>query len=80
MAPIKMVLRDVLINAIASERPGETIAGVEKMKRYRLGMRFGTGDEIDLTADEIVLCKGQVEKFYPALVYGQVCDLLEPVK
>ena len=80
IAPMKMILRDVLLNALASEKQGETISGTEKMKRFRLGMRMGVLDEIDLTAEEIVLCKSQVEKFYPALIYGQVCDLLEPPK
>lgn len=78
IAPTKTILQDVLTNALGSQLPNEVVSGADKLKRYRLGMRIGVLDEIELTAEEIVVCKGQVEKFYPALIYGQVCDLLEP--
>jgi len=80
IAPTKTVLQDVLTNALGSQLQNEVVSGAEKLKQYRLGMRIGALDEIEMTAEEIVLCKSRVEKFYAAIVFGQVCDLLEPPK
>jgi hypothetical protein len=73
-----MTLRDVLLNSLNAEVEGEKIEGREKFRRFKLAMRISEHDSASLSADEITLLKGQVAKFYRALVVGQVWELLDP--
>ena len=78
--PVSMTVRVILINSLLGEVEGEKLQGTEKLRRFRLASQIQSMDEQDFTADEVVLLKEQVNKFYTALVVGQVWDLLDPPK
>jgi hypothetical protein len=68
-----------ITNALLSAFPDEKdISGDEKVKRFLLATRLHGQDSIDLSADEVVLCKRLVAKAYNPLVVGQAWAVLEP--
>jgi len=80
IAPTKTILGDVLLTAINGHKEREELSLDEQRRRFRLGVRIASADEIEFSAAEIVLLEDQVRKFYAPVVTGQVCDLLEPPK
>ncbi len=51
--------------------------GEEKAGRYDLAMRIHkAAAEVDVTPEEIVMIKAQVGKFFPALIVGQIFNLV----
>lgn len=71
-AAIDATLKLALVNAVLA--PAEA----EKMKRYELYKRIKQGGDVELTSEEITLCKEAVDKTYPTpLVVGQVIEMLE---
>jgi len=73
-------LFDVIINSVLGNYADEKdLRGVEKIKRYILSQKVyrKRNEAVDLTTDEVALIKELVGKNYPALVVGQVWQILE---
>jgi len=71
-------LRSIFCNVLTTQQQGETISGVEKVKRYNLATRIYSSDEIDLGIDDIKLLRDLVADGYVPLVVGQVWNILDP--
>lgn len=67
-----------VILACLDGRPGNTIQGEEKHKRFKLGERVYKGGDEDYIAEELALIKRVVgeSEFYP-LVVGQIYDIID---
>jgi hypothetical protein len=72
---VDATLRMAIVNAVLS--PVQKESGMEKVKKYELAKRIHQSDEVDLTAEEISLIKERVGEVYPALITGQIWDILE---
>lgn len=76
-----LTLQRVLIMSLMNADPEERIDGVEKLKRYELGMRIMQAkDSIELTAEEIAYIKPMIGKHFYTVVVGQAYHLLENTK
>jgi len=69
-------VRVVLVNAVLS--PVQKESGMDKMKKYGLAQRIFRDDEIELSAEDIVLLKERIGELYAPLVVGQLFQMLEP--
>ena len=74
-----VTLATAIISALDNVTPAnERTAGVEKMRRYRLGCRILSDPvRVDLTLEEAALCKSLVGEGYGPLIVGQVWSALE---
>jgi len=71
-------LGTVLITALGANYTDEkNLPGREKVERYRLAVKLVNNTEVELTSEEITLCKKLVSKLTGSLIYGQVDALLE---
>lgn len=75
----EITLQDVLTRSMLGDYPDETrLSGDEKYTRYQLGMKLNAAkDSIELTIEQLALCKSMVAKMYGVLVSGQSWDMLE---
>ena len=78
--PQPFTLRELLVNALIAVYQNENPDGMEKMKRLRLARRCFEADKpIAFSVDEIVMLKKLADKCYPSpILYGQVCEILDP--
>lgn len=73
---VDATLKLALVNAVLA--PSQKESGVDKVRKYELARKIHVSDEVDLTAEEIALCKKAVGEVFPSpLIVGQVMDLLE---
>ena len=73
---VDATLRMAMVNAILS--PVEKESGMDKVKKYELAKRIHNAkDEVELSAEDISLIKERIGEVFPALIVGQVFDLLE---
>ena len=71
-------LRTVCVEALLGNYQDERIEGAEKLLRYKLAMKiFHAGDEVELSAEEIVLVKKLIAKMFSVLVTGQAWEYIE---
>jgi hypothetical protein len=72
-ATLKLALVNALLNPVQNE------PGVDKIKKYELARKiYKAGNEVELTAEEITLCKKRVGEVFPnPIVVGQVFEILE---
>ena len=75
--PEELTLKTVLIQCLINEADGEKNDGVAKIKRYDLALRIKNGGTVEMTADEIEMCKKSISLQFPVLVTGQANRLLE---
>ena len=73
-----MTLKSVFCNALISQKQGETITGVEKVRRYTLAVAIHNHDIVDLNLDDAKLVRDLVADGYVPLVVGQVWGILDP--
>ncbi len=73
-------LRDVLILALGvPPEDRKVLSGHDKRRLWRLANLISTADEVDLSAEEVVLLKEGIDRAYPwPFIVGQVWDLLDP--
>lgn len=65
----------VVANALLSDEKG--LDGAEKLKRFALAQKiFNATGDVELSDEERVLIKKQVETTYNSLVYARVIELL----
>lgn len=68
--------RTVISNALNSV--GDTPTPTEeKHQIFQLSQKIWSGKESDLTVAERTLIMAKVDKFYNALIFGRVCQLLD---
>lgn len=76
-------LRDAAINGLLfmSEEDVKKLTGVEKIKRNNLADRiWGCKEPINLTSEERVLIKEQINKIYDVRVTAQSWLMIDPVE
>ena len=73
-----LTLKTVLAESLLSSYKDEQIEGAEKASRYKLAMRiFKANDDVELSAEEIVLLKRLIAKMFSVLVTGQAWEYIE---
>jgi hypothetical protein len=71
-------LQKIIVDALQANVKGEeSIAGTEKVKRFQLAVKVYSGDEVELSAEDIALIKDLIGKLYGPLVVGRSYELLE---
>jgi hypothetical protein len=74
-----LLLRDVLCMALTATVQGEQpVVGTEKVRRFVLAQRVFQETEPDLSAEDIALCKGLLDKVYGVVVVGPAWLMLDP--
>jgi hypothetical protein len=75
------VLRDVAVNALLAEpqdRNAKPLDGKEKVRRTRLADKiYGCHEPINISAEDVVLIKDQVNAIYPTLTTARAWAILE---
>lgn len=71
-------LKSVFCNVLTQQKQGETVTGIEKVRRYNLATQIYTSAEIDLGVDDTKLLRDLVADGYIALISGQVWNILDP--
>ena len=75
---IDATLRMACVNALlAPLGQGKSESGMDKVKKYELAKRIYAADEVELSAEDISLIKERVGTVYPAMIVGQVFEMLE---
>jgi len=72
---IDATVKLALVNAVLS--PVQNEKGVDKVLKFELAKRIYKADEVDLTAEEISLIKERVGEVFPAVIVGQIYELLK---
>jgi hypothetical protein len=73
---IDATLKLSLVNALLA--PGKQDAGVEKIQKYELAKKIYRGGEVELSTEEVTLCKSAVNETFPhPMVVGQINNMLE---
>jgi len=73
----ELALSDICIESLLSVDPKSPVEGVEKLKRYNLAMEIYQGKKESLSAEEVVLLKELIGKYYTTLVVGQAFPMLD---
>lgn len=76
---IELTYKVRILDALLGTHPKDSsMAGEMKLKLYRLANKIQDDKgEADYSLDELALIKDRCVLFYPALIYGQIYDLLE---
>lgn len=72
---IDATLKTAIVNGLLA--PVQKESGVDKVKKYELALRIYKNDEVELSAEDIVLIKKCVGENFAPIVVGQVWELLE---
>ena len=74
---IDATLKLALVNAVAA--PEQSMTPVEKIQRGELARKiYLASEEVDLTVEEIALCKKRVGEVYPnPIIVLQITEILE---
>lgn len=73
----ELSLGDVCVEALMAVDQNNPIEGVEKMKRYNLALDIHKGNKDSLSAEDIVLLKELVGKYFTTIVVGQALPMLD---
>ena len=71
-------LRHVLVNAFSFEDQELKSTAEQKMRAYILCTMLMGDKELDLKAEDTVFVKARLLKMYSPLIYGQVCEIIDP--
>lgn len=74
---VPATFRGIAVEALNSLSQHEAMGSEQKAKIFQLSQHLFTGNDVELSLDQRSLIKGQVAKFYSALVYGRMCEILE---
>lgn len=75
---IDATLKLAIVNALLAPLPqGKQETGIDKIKKYELAKMVHRNDEVDLNEDDIKLIKDRVGELFPALIVGQVYEMLK---
>ncbi len=67
----------ICVQALLSTDREETLDGMEKVRRYELAKSIFNKEKESLSAEEVVLIKKMVGKFFTTVVAGQVLPMLD---
>jgi hypothetical protein len=73
----ELSLADVCVEALMAMDQKEPIEGADKVKRYNLALSIHKGDKDSLSAEEIVLLKELIGKYFATMIVGQALPMLE---
>lgn len=74
---IELSLSDVCVEALMAVDQKDPIDGMEKLKRYNLALDINKGKKDSLSAEEIVLLKELIGKYFTTIIVGQALPMLE---
>ena len=72
-----LTLSKVCVEALLANDRNENIDGVEKLRRFELAKAIHEGKKDSLSAEETVLLKELVAKYFSTLVVGQALPMLD---
>lgn len=73
---VEATVRDAIVNAVLAPTQGDN--GVMKMKKDELARKvYNAKEEVELTAEEVVIVKERVGEAFAPIIVGQVWRLLE---
>lgn len=76
-----VVLRDALLTAIDAGLPGDDqMEAKQKVRLFKLGQKVALQDEVEFTAEDTTLVLARALRIYPANVYGQIVEALDPAQ
>ena len=73
----ELSLRDVCVDSLLAVDKRETLDSEEKLKRYSLALGIFNGKKDSLSAEDIVLLKELIGKYYSTLIVGQALPMLD---
>jgi hypothetical protein len=75
-----ITLKSVCTSALLFQDPSSPpISGDQKFLRWELAKRIhGEKDHVDLSAEEVSLLKEAVNRIYAPLIYGRLCEAIDP--
>jgi len=72
---VDATLKDALVNAVLA--PADKESGIDKVRKYELAkLIFSAKTAVELTAEDVTLLKERVGSVYPALIVGQIFEML----
>lgn len=71
----QMTARHAAIDALMASDANEK-DGVTKMKAFRLALSVSCGNEVELTAEDVVLLKRKIAESWAPLVCGRLYELM----
>jgi len=75
---VDATLKTAIVNGLlAPVQQGKNESGLDKVKKYELATRVYKNDEVELTAEDIVLIKKCVGENFAPIVVGQVYEMLD---
>lgn len=69
---LKTVIVQSLMNDTGDKRPVK-----EKIERYALALEVRHGGEVEMTSDQVTMCKNLISEQFTVLITGQAHKLLE---
>jgi hypothetical protein len=76
---MEITMSSICCSVLLTQDTEEAAAtGEEKVKRFKIAEKVYSGGEQDLSAEDIVLLKRLIGKFYGPLVVARAYDILEP--
>jgi hypothetical protein len=70
-------LKEVIVNSLLAKDEKE---GKKKLHNFTLAKKIQKAEnDIELSSEDIVLIKGCIETNYGTLIYGQSCEMIEPI-
>ena len=73
----ELSLRDVCVESLLAVDKREILDSEEKLKRYNLALEIFNSKKDSLSAEEIVLLKALIGKYYSTLIVGQALPMLD---
>jgi len=73
----ELTLLDICVESLMAIDPKEPIDGSEKVKRYNLACDIHSKRKDSLLAEEIVLLKDLIGKYFTTIIVGQAVPMLE---
>ena len=73
----ELSLGDVCVEALLAVDQKDPIDGVEKVRRYSLATEIYKGNKESLSAEEAVLLKELVGKYFTTMIVGQALPFLD---
>ncbi len=73
---VPATVKTALVNAVLA--PEQNEKGTQKVQKYELAKRiYKAEQEVEVTAEEVVLIKRRIEELYPPIIVGQLEELLK---
>lgn len=70
-----LILKTICVGALLTNE--KALEGKDKLERFELAKEIHTDKKDSISAEEVVLLKELIGKFYPTMVVGQVYQMLD---